>query len=264
MRPWTDRYSHLHPRALIRNLRRRSERRSWAESYSGDDYNWNIYTKEYSTELESISQRYSPQLEPGDYEFVESSLVQRKSKLPLHPNHRLLYETLLQLKPSSVVEAGCGGGDHLHNLRVLEPGLQIAGVDRSPEQLELLKVRAPAIFPDTRVFDLTLPFSSHLPQADIAFTQAVLMHIHTGHGHLVALANLFRLARRQVILMENWTRHPFFDDIRRLHEEGMIAWPALNIYVRRSPELGNRPHLMVVSKDTLEYEPLSRYAILTG
>jgi hypothetical protein len=38
-----------------------------------------------------------------------------------------------------------------------------------------------------------------------------------GQVNLVALENLFRTAHKQVVLMENWSRHEFVEDIRRLH-----------------------------------------------
>ena len=40
------------------------------------------------------------------------------------------------------------------------------------------------------------------------------MHLHDGNGHRVALTNMFRAARKHVVLMENWRRHPYVDDLR--------------------------------------------------
>lgn len=259
-----ERYSHLAPRALYRRLKVASDKRRWPEAFSCDDYDWRVYPDEYRAELAEMQKSYIHHLRPGQYEMQDEQLVQMGSGLPLHPNHRLVYETILQLHPASVLEAGCGGGMHLRNLHVLEPHLELFGLDRSQEQLTLFHEAAPALHALTRVFDLTLPYSSHLPEADIVFTQAVLMHIHTGNGHLVALANLFRLSKNHVVLMENWRRHPFLDDITRLFDEGMIPWPNLHAYVRRAPELGNKPHVMVISQRPLEYEPLTRYSLLTG
>lgn len=258
-----ERYSHLAPRALFRRLRVGSDRRRWPEAFSCDDYDWRAYPNEYQAELAEMQKSYIHHLRPGQYEMRGEKLVQMGSDLPLHPNHRLVYETILQLQPGSVLEAGCGGGMHLRNLNALEPHLELFGLDRSQEQLALFQQAAPALHASARVFDLTMPSSSHLPVADIVFTQAVLMHIHTGNGHLVALANLFRLSKSHLILMENWRRHQFLDDIKRLFDEGMIPWSNLHAYVRRAPELGDKPHLMVISQGPLEYEPLTRYSLLT-
>lgn len=235
----------------VRELRRRGR----PAQFRGDDFDWRAYSREYRGELESIERTHATRLQPGAYAFV-GDVLSHLEGLPLHPNHRLLYETLLLLRPESVFEVGCGGGDHLANLHLLEPSIDLHGGDRAEEQLALLRERAPDLPADIRVLDITLPHSNRLPTVDVAFTQAVLMHIQTGNGHLVGLANLFRLARRQVVLMENWTRHPFLADARRLHAEGMLPWPELHAYFRRSPELDGRPHLLVLSAAELELEPL--------
>jgi len=160
------------------------------------------------------------------------------------------------------MEVGCGGGDHLHNLGVLTTEIQLFGLDRSGAQLAYLRERHPRLAAEVQEFDITLPFSALLPPVDVAFTQAVIMHIQTGNGHLVALVNLFRMATRQVVLMENWSPHRFLDAIRSLHEKQMIPWADLHCYFRRAPEFGNSPHLMVLSSVPLGYEPLGDYAIL--
>lgn len=56
--------------------------------------------------------------------------------------------------------------------------------------------------------------------------------------------------------MENWTRHPFLDDIRRLEAEGRIPWDAVHVHYRVSPEY-DKPHLLVASA-----EPLPRWPVL--
>jgi hypothetical protein len=87
------------------------------------------------------------------------------------------------------------------------------------------------------------------------------MHIQRGNGHLVALANLFKIATRYVVLMENWSSHNFLGDIQELFKRKMIPWSDLHVYYRVSPEL-NRPHLMVASALPVEYEPLTDYSTL--
>jgi len=240
----------------VRRTLRQARRRGRPAQFGADDFDWRVYNRQYRGELESIERTHATRLAPGAYRFDDGTLRHSGAGLPLHPNHRLLYETLLLLRPGSVFEVGCGGGDHLHNLHVLEPSIELHGGDRSPEQLALLRRRSPDLPADVRILDVTLPHSSHLPVVDVAYTQAVLMHIQTGNGHLVGLANLFRLARRQVVVMENWTRHAFPADARRLHRDGMIPWPELHAYVRRSPELDHRPHLLVLSAVELPLEPL--------
>lgn len=233
-------------------------------AYADDDFDWRTYNTEYRRELTDVEAQHLVQMQPGDYVFTDGRLDRGTASLPLHPNHRLLYETVLQLAPASVVEAGCGAGYHLENLSVLRPGLVVSGFDRSEQQLEFLRERYPELRPHTSVLDLTLPAPRSMTPADVAFTQAVLMHIRTGNNHLVALANLFSMATQQVVLMENWLNHDFLGDIQRLQRDAILPWESVHTYVRRSPELDGRPHLMVVSRETLDLEPLEDYEVLVG
>jgi|688.fasta_scaffold59032_1 SAM-dependent methyltransferase len=246
----------VNARILLYRLRHRFARLTGRQIT--DDFDWASYSLHYRGELASISKEHTLVLRDGDYTLEAGELLRtRQSLLPLHPNHRLLYETILQLWPKSVFELGCGGGDHLANLAVLVPGVTLYGVDISPGQLALLRQRHPRLAASVAECDAKRPFPEKAWQADVAYTQAVLMHIQTGDGHLVALENLFRTARKQVVLMENWTRHAYVDDIRRLHADGRIPWPDVHLYFRRSPEFG-RPHLMIASSVPLaNYEPLT-------
>lgn len=220
-----------------------------------DDYDWSRYHVDYRAQLAEIESESLLRLEPGNHSFRDGVLEADPSLPPIHPNHACLYETIGVLAPGSVLEVGCGGGDHLHNLGVLFPDLQRRGIDRSPGQLEFLRERNPHVAALVEVLDVTLPPSDRLPQADVVYSQAVLMHIQAGNGHLVALANMFRMARHQVVLMENWKRHPFVDDIRRLAGGGMLAWEP-RLHLRR---YDGRPHLLVASREELDLEPLERY-----
>jgi len=230
-----------------------------------DDFEWNSYTAIYQAQIREFEKAHVLRLSPGDYGYADGVLRKvRQDVLPLHYNHRLLYETILQLSPDSVVELGCGAGDHCHNLTVLRPDLQVFGFDRSEGQLALLRSRNPDLSASSfRLLDLTLPASESCAKHDIAFTQAVVMHIQAGRGHLVALSNVFRFAKRYVVLVENWKRHDFMADIRALHDLGIIGWPELNFYYRESPERSNRPHLMVISATPIDgYAPLADYSVL--
>ncbi len=218
-----------------------------------DDFDWSSYSLHYRGELAGISKEHTLVLREGDYAFRDGALSQaRAGILPLHPNHRLLYETVLQLSPKSVFELGCGGGDHLANISLLMPGVALHGIDISTQQLSLLRKRHPGLAASLTAFDAKQPFPADFPQVDVAYTQAVLMHIQTGDGHVIALENLFRTARKQVVLMENWSRHAFVEDIRRLYASGKIPWPQLHLYSRWSPEF-KRPHLLVASSAKLHF-----------
>lgn len=227
-----------------------------------DDFNWTKYNDHYREELVHISKKHTIKLNNGDYIVKDNTLLKQRDILPLHPNYRLLYETIILLNPSKILEFGCGGGDHLHNINVLAPHIATHGVDRAEAQLHFCMERYPLLKDKIQQYDITMPFSSKLPLVDITYTQAVIMHIHTGNGHLIALSNLFKLASKHVLLMENWTCQQFLNDINYLFEQEMIPWKSIYFYFRRAPELQNRPHLMVISNGKLPLEPLNDYSQL--
>ncbi len=201
-------------------------------NHESDDFDWDRYHLEYSAQIRALERSHTLRLEPNSFSIIDGSLRVMNGR-PLHHNHKFLYEVILALKPNSILEAGCGGGDHLRNLALLMPSASVYGVDRSPEQLNVLARRNPEILKRSGVLDLTLPHPSNLAPADLVFCQAVLMHIQTGNGHRVALWNLFDLSRRQVVLVENPDRHDLIRDITTLHRGGIISWPTLHLYVNR-------------------------------
>lgn len=233
-----------------------------SENALDDDFNWNTYNEHYRNELENILKTHTEKLSLGDYTFENNILKKQKDILPLHPNHRLLYETIILLNPSKITEFGCGGGDHLYNLNILLPNSKINGLDRADAQLSFSLERSALLKDKIQKYDITMPFSNKLPLVDVSYTQAVLMHIHSGNGHIVALSNLFKVASKQVVLMENWTRHPFLDEIKYLFEQGMIPWESIYFYFRRAPEIQNSPYIMVISSTKLPFEELEDYSQL--
>lgn len=228
-----------------------------------DDFDWKLYNIHYEGELDSISKNHTIMLKQGDYIFTDQNLIKQNGQiLPLHPNHRLMYETILQLRPSSAMEFGCGGGDHLHNLSLLIPGIKLYGLDISENQIKFLKKRHPSLQAAISRFDITLPLPVNTQEVDIAYTQAVIMHIQTGNAHKVALRNLFHAATRQVVLMENWKRHNFMEDINELFNKNIIPWKQIFYYYRDSEEL-KKPHIMLVSAVPLpQYKILEDYRVL--
>ena len=226
-----------------------------------DECDWEVYHHHYQAEQAEIEKVNTLVLSPGDYAFSGGSLFLESKILPLHPNYRLLYETILQLNPRTVLEIGCGGGDHLFNLNVLAPAIGLYGRDRSAGQLAFLRRRHPGLRAEIAQLDVTLPYSTRWPVVELAFTQAVIMHIHTGNDHYEAISNLLRTATKYVVLMENWERHNFMQIINELRKTNRILWKELFFYYRRSPEL-DKPHLMVVSSVELPYETLTDYNVL--
>lgn len=228
-----------------------------------DDFDWTKYSLHYEGELELGQKTRTLCLNPGDYEFSNGELVKQRPILSLHPNVQLLYETILQLSPDSVLEIGCGGGDNLHNLHVLRPLLQIMGRDISDDQLNLLRTRHDELSSHVGKLDIT-KYSPAANSVDLVFTQAVIMHIGSQQlRHVTALKNLFKAARRYVVLMENWSKHSFLDDINTLMQSGDITWPECNLYYRQHAE-DPAVKLLVASSTPLGYLPLTDYASLLG
>ncbi len=227
-----------------------------------DMFNWTLYNLHYKGELKEARKNYTLALNPADYEFNNSKLIKVNKKIKLlHPSHRFLYETILQLNPESVFEMGCGTGVHLHNLQTLLPKARICGIDLSHQQLNGLKKTYPQMADSAKQADATigwtkLPFEA----CDLAFTQAVIMHIHTGDAHLVALENLFKMSKKYVILYESMKNHHFVDDIKKLHSKKRISWDNIFFYYRINQENG-LPTSMICSKTELPYLELTDYNI---
>src|SRR5688500_10692823 len=91
-----------------------------------DDFNWEFYNLHYRAEMDNLEKEFTTLLKEGDYKLSSSGLVKSDTLgKPLHPNWRLLYETVLELKPASVFEMGVGNGMHLYNLHVLNESVEL-------------------------------------------------------------------------------------------------------------------------------------------
>lgn len=228
-----------------------------------DDFDWKNYTLHYTGELEVGAKVRTLSLESGDYEFAKGELIQKSSKLPLHNNAQLLYETILLLSPVSILEIGCGGGDNLHNMHVLDNSLELSGVDISKSQLKLLEERHQALSGCTAVRDASSPEFAHR-KVDLIFTQAVIMHIGEIEGrHRAALKNIFRTSEHYVVLMENWEKHHFLDDVRAVLSEGIDNWNQYYLYFRES-KLNSSTKVMVIANHELDFQPLRDYSQLSS
>lgn len=231
-----------------------------------DDFDWKLYNQHYQGELEDIAKQYTLLLKEDDYLFKNHQLHLKSNILPLHPNHRLLYESIMLCNPESAIEIGCGGGDHLMNIHTLNSNIVLYGWDVSEQQLQWLKKRHKNHPAKIEVHDITKDLPNNYPRVDVGYTQAVIMHIQTDNNYLTALRNLFFLASKQIILMENWKRHDFYEAIKKLHHEKKIPWDEIFFYYRISEEY-KKPHIMIVSSypisDSKTFIPLEDYSLLT-
>jgi SAM-dependent methyltransferase len=178
----------------------------------------------------------------------------------MHPNHQLLLDAIAYLRPTSVHEVGCGGGDHVANITRLFPECAVSGGDRGLTQLEMAADRHPEIQSKLGLQDITMPFSTNWPKVDLVYTQAVIMHIHTAVSHLVALSNMFCCAKKHVLLVENNQCHNFVKDIMALHSGGHSPWQNVQLYIFER----NGARGIIASNQTLDLPILNSDAELRG
>ncbi|PHQ33059.1 class I SAM-dependent methyltransferase [Rhodopirellula bahusiensis] len=227
--------------------------------YFQDDFNWETYTRDkYGPQQETLERELDLHLDDQARFDPETQSLQT-GNLKIHPNFHVVYETIGRLNPTSVLEIGCGGGDHVRNLQHLYPSMNVHGCDRSTGQIQFLKDRNPSIADVVSQRDITMPLSKNWATADLVFSQAVLMHIKTAVSHLVALSNMFHLANDAVVLMENYGCHPFVDDIRSLHAEGQIPWD--NVHFHQASYQGS-PYCLVVTREPCALPELQDYFAL--
>jgi len=225
------------------------------------DFDWNAYHFHYEGELKDIEKEYTLILKNEDYVSKEGRILFKNKKTkPFLYHHRILLETISKLSPSSVLEVGCGWGDHLYNLSVLCPNLQLFGIDISKKQIENLKKRHPTLNARFDVVDITQS-DIQIPECDLVFTNAVIMHIKEKTQYLTALTNLFKIAKRQIVLKENWKSHNFLKDIMNLHSNNTIPWNEIFYYYNESDEK-ERPGVMIISTAKLDFPNLSNYSFL--
>ncbi|MEM6619319.1 MAG: class I SAM-dependent methyltransferase [Pseudomonadota bacterium] len=205
--------------------------RAKRKKFYDDDFDWDVYTDtSYARQLDKIARTHGMIASEGELRFDPATNTVSPGTPPLHENALLIMEAIGRLGPGSVHEVGCGGGDHMGNAARLFPGVRFSGSDRSEGQLDLLRKRHPGLGDRVMLQDLTMPFSDHWPQAELVFSQAVIMHIHTAVSHFVALSNMMRMAGRYVLWMENVQCHEFVAEVQALHAGGHSGWDVMHLY----------------------------------
>ena len=132
--------------------------------YFDDDFNWSTYTRDkYGPQVRRLEDQFTLRIDDRVYFDRQNNRLETGDAV-LIPNSRTIYEIIGMLNAKSTLEIGCGGGDHLYNLKKLYPQMEVRGGDRSVEQLAFLKERNPEIAEHTFQQDITMPLSS-LPKA---------------------------------------------------------------------------------------------------
>jgi SAM-dependent methyltransferase len=216
-----------------------------------DDFDWKRYPSYYKQELKSISRLHTLKIENGNFLYQSGRLKKIDATAKdLHPNHLVLYEVVLGLRPKSVLEVGCGGGDHLANIHQLSSGIKLSGIDRSETQFLTFRERHPHLEVNTFVLDVSTPHCQ-LVHASLVYTQAVLMHISENDGRFMnALNYVFSSATDTVVMVENWTQHNFFTAIYQIQEQN-VEWRESFMYIVQS-EIDVHSSALIVSKKELK------------
>jgi len=131
---------------------------------------------------------------------------------PVHFHIKWLCEHIGRVRPTSVFECGCGGGQNLHNIGLLFPGIELGGADLVENQ-----IRASAALVGTpqgivdllQVADLSAPGAwRELGRWEYVFTNAVLMHLAYDRAREF-LTNMAHLSSKWIRITEDLGQHDF-------------------------------------------------------
>ena len=192
-------------------------RRMWLKLRPHDDYEWSRYHIGYKAEFDWFKRYFTMNLGNVDFRLIEGRLYLLGDCKPVHPAHRCVWEAIYNLPNiSSVAEIGTGAGYHLLSLSaLLGQAVRLSGYDVSEGQLRFFR----SLWPDcterikTCVLDLTLGPIPEADRPDIVFASTVLMHIQRPVEYHAALRNFLISANGFAVLMENWSRHDYFNDL---------------------------------------------------
>jgi SAM-dependent methyltransferase len=220
-----------------------------SRAVSGDDFNWSRYHLHYKEELASISKNSQLDLGQADFELINGKLV-LSEPVNFLASHHTLYEAISQFEFSSILEVGCGGGDHLSNLSRIRPPADFRGMDISQGQIDFAVQRHPELKGALFLQDISRPMDTSWLRSDIVYSHAVLMHISERNGRFrTALRQMFELANEGVVLVENWTQHDFLSAAKELTEE-LESWKGARIGYHESSKFPG-VLAMVITKSTL-------------
>lgn len=180
-----------------------------------DDNDWNNYTIEY---LYQIIESYKKK--ENDFFFNQDDIDYWRGELDfknnIHPNAKAIYDIAYLLKPSSILEVGCGGCYHLKALSQLLEDSDIYGCDISPQQISFGMWFSEL---PQRVLDnlFIMNFAKHKPdrQYEMIFTNAVVMHQSTDNA-LKMMENMRDASSKYVLMIENPNHHNKWYDMMKL------------------------------------------------
>ena len=182
-----------------------------------DEFNWNIYPNFYGNELNKIALNYTLVLTKDNYDIINNEITIRDGYLPLHSQHKLLYETILKLTPAEIHEIGCGRGNHMANIQLLSKSkIEVSGSDISDEQLSRLRNDHSHL--SDRVKKINI-ITDNIDPCEFIYTQAVLMHLSDVNCEK-AIFNICASAGKMIVLQENFHRRDYETILKKIHPLG--------------------------------------------
>ena len=182
-----------------------------------DDFDWRHYHEHYRAEFASSAKLYTHDLSVVDVRIIDGRLYMLADTKPLHPNHRCLWEAIVNLPNiASVAEVGVGGGYLLAGVgKLLGPDIRLSGYDLSAEQLRVFSELMPEVYKQVApsILDITEGPISSDARPDVVYAHTVLMHIQRPDAYGRALANLLASGTRYAVILDHWVRHEYAHDL---------------------------------------------------
>jgi SAM-dependent methyltransferase len=187
-----------------------------------DEYNWEVYTKEYSAqvdEMERLAGKNGRAFLVKSWDIKEDGNI--KFHDDLHDNWMCIYSAIHRLKPKSVFECGCGGMYHLKNIKTLFPNIDVSGCDLLQTQIDFGTKKFAIgrdILDNVKVKDFSLPNAiDDLEVYEFVFTQAVMMHL-SQQKVLGFMRNMLQISSKYVFFVEG-DQHNYTELLAKIGED---------------------------------------------
>jgi hypothetical protein len=185
-----------------------------------DEYNWAVYTKEYSNQVRQMEGDKHPGSDflVKNWKEQDGTIVYQDN---LHPNWKAIYSEINRLKPKSVYECGCGGMYHLKNIKTLFPDVEVHGCDLLQTQINFGKDKFEVgddILQNVTVGDFSAADTSSLGKYNFVYSHAVMMHLSRQKA-LLFLKNMLTISDRWVYFIEG-DQHDYQELLNAIGETG--------------------------------------------
>jgi hypothetical protein len=186
-----------------------------------DEYNWKVYTKEYSAQVDEM------QKTAGDngsdfliksWEKTDNGVVFHDK---LHGNWKGIYTAIYEKNPKTVFECGCGGMYHLKNIKTLFPDIEVFGCDLLKSQIDFGAKKFEIendILKNVKILDFAAPEATNeLSQYDFVYSQAVMMHL-SREKCLRFFKNMLDISKEHVFFVEG-QQHDYQELLEAIGED---------------------------------------------